>query len=41
VAFQLQAARTAQLRAKLAMVSEIHGVNTTVANVQAQLADAQ
>jgi len=40
VAFQLQAAKAAQLNAKLAMDSEINGVNTAVANIQAQLADA-
>jgi multidrug resistance efflux pump len=41
VAFQLQAARAAQVRAKLAMDSEINGTNTTVANIEAQLANAQ
>jgi multidrug resistance efflux pump len=35
VQFQLQAAKAAQLNAKLAMDSEIHGVNTTVAKIQA------
>jgi multidrug resistance efflux pump len=41
VAFQLQAARAAQLNAKLAMDSEIHGINTAVASTEAQLASAQ
>jgi multidrug resistance efflux pump len=38
---QLQSAKAAQLNAKLAMDSEISGVNTTVAQIQAQLADAK
>ena len=37
VEFQLQAAKAAQLNAQLAMQSEIGGVNTTVAQIQAQL----
>jgi multidrug resistance efflux pump len=38
---QLQAAKAAQENAKLAMDSEIGGVNTTVAKTEAQLADAK
>src|SRR6202049_5379297 len=38
---QFNVAKAAQQRAKLAMDSEIGGVNTTVAQIQAQLADAQ
>jgi multidrug resistance efflux pump len=41
VNFQLQAAKAAQLSAKLAMDSEIGGVNTTVAQIQSQLEDAK
>ncbi|WP_229167636.1 hypothetical protein [Bradyrhizobium altum] len=41
VDFQLQAAKAAQLSARLAMDSEIGGVNTTVAQVQAQLDNAK
>jgi multidrug resistance efflux pump len=41
VQFQLQAARAAQLNAKLAMDSEIGGVNTTVAQIQAQFDQAK
>lgn len=41
VEFQLQAAKAAQLSARLAMESEIGGVNTTVAQVQAQLDNAK
>jgi multidrug resistance efflux pump len=41
VQFQLQAAKAAQLNAKLAMDSEIGGVNTTVAQIQAQLEQAK
>jgi multidrug resistance efflux pump len=41
VSAQLQAAKAAQLSAKLAMDSEIGGVNTTVAKIEAQLADAK
>jgi multidrug resistance efflux pump len=41
VSAQLEAAKAAQLAAKLAMDSEIGGVNTTVAKIQAQLADAK
>lgn len=41
VQFQLQAAKAAQLNAKLAMDSEIGGVNTTVAQIQAQLDQAK
>ena len=41
VNYQLQAAKAAQLSAKLAMDSEIGGVNTTVAQIQAQLEDAK
>jgi multidrug resistance efflux pump len=41
VNYQLQAAKAAQLSAKLAMDSEIGGVNTTVAQIQAQLEDAR
>jgi multidrug resistance efflux pump len=41
VQYQLQAAQAAQLSAKLAMDSEIGGVNTTVANTQAQLDNAK
>jgi len=39
--YQLNAAKAAQLAAKIAMDSEIGGENTTVAQTQAQLADAQ
>jgi multidrug resistance efflux pump len=39
--FQLQAAKAAQQSAKLAMDAEIGGINTTVAQVQAQLEDAK
>ena len=38
---QLQAAKAAQDNAKLAMESEIGGVNTTVAKIEAQLGDAR
>ncbi|MCA6097208.1 HlyD family secretion protein [Bradyrhizobium australafricanum] len=41
VQYQLQAARAAQLNAKLAMDSEIGGINTTVAQIQAQLDQAK
>jgi multidrug resistance efflux pump len=41
VEFQLQAAKAAQLNAKLAMDSEIGGTNTTVAQIQAQLDNAK
>ena len=41
VEFQLQAAKAAQLNAQLAMQSEIGGVNTTVAQIQAQLDHAK
>jgi multidrug resistance efflux pump len=41
VSAQLQAAKAAQLNAKLAMDSQIGGVNTTVAQIQAQLGDAK
>jgi multidrug resistance efflux pump len=41
VQFQLQAAQAAQLSAKLAMDSEIGGINTTVASTQAQLENAK
>jgi len=41
VNFQLQAARAAQLNARLAMESQIGGVNTNVAQIQAHLADAK
>jgi multidrug resistance efflux pump len=41
VSYQLQAAKAAQQNAKLAMDSEIGGVNTTVAQIQAQLNDAK
>jgi hypothetical protein len=41
VNYQLQAAKAAQLNAKLAMDSEIGGVNTNVAQIQAQLSDAK
>jgi multidrug resistance efflux pump len=41
VTYQLQAAKAAQLSAKLAMDSEIGGVNTAVAQIQAQLEDAK
>jgi len=41
VNFQLQAARAAQLNARLAMESQFGGVNTTVAEIQAQLDDAK
>jgi multidrug resistance efflux pump len=39
--FQLQAAEAAQQKARLAMDSQIGGVNTTVAQIEAQLADAK
>jgi multidrug resistance efflux pump len=39
--YQLQAAQAAQLSAKLAMDSEIGGVNTSVASIQAQLEGAK
>ncbi|OKO87838.1 multidrug transporter [Bradyrhizobium sp. NAS80.1] len=39
--FQLQAAKAAQLNARLAMESEVGGVNTTVAQIQAQLDQAK
>ena len=41
VEFQLQAAKAAQLNARLAMDSEVGGVNTTVAQVTAQLEQAK
>jgi multidrug resistance efflux pump len=41
VEFQLQAAKAAQLNAQLAMQSEIGGVNTTVAQIQAQRDNAK
>ncbi|MBR0784126.1 HlyD family secretion protein [Bradyrhizobium iriomotense] len=41
VEFQLQAAKAAQLNAQLAMDSEIGGINTTVAQIQAQLDNAK
>jgi multidrug resistance efflux pump len=41
VEFQLQAAKAAQLNAKLALDSEIGGVNTNVASIQAQLDNAR
>jgi multidrug resistance efflux pump len=41
VTYQLQAAKATQLSAKLAMDSEIGGVNTAVAQIQAQLEDAK
>jgi len=41
VQFQLQAAKAAQLSAKLAMDSDIDGVNTAVASTQAQLDNAK
>lgn len=41
VRFQLQAAKAAQLNARLAMDAEIGGVNTTVAQIEAQLRDAK
>jgi multidrug resistance efflux pump len=41
VEFQLQAAKAAQLNARLAMDSEIGGVNTTVAQIEAQLDNAK
>jgi multidrug resistance efflux pump len=41
VQFQLQAAKAAQVTAKLAMDSEISGVNTTVAQIEAQLENAK
>lgn len=41
VEFQLQAAKAAQLNAQLAMESEVGGVNTTVAQIQAQLDNAK
>jgi multidrug resistance efflux pump len=41
VEFQLQAAKAAQANAQLAMQSEIGGVNTTVAQIQAQLDNAK
>jgi multidrug resistance efflux pump len=40
VSFQLQAARAAQVTARLAMDSEIGGVNTAVAQIQAELEHA-
>ena len=39
--YQLQAAKAAQVTAKLAMDSEIGGVNTTVAQIEAQLENAK
>jgi len=39
--FQLEAAKAAQLNAKLAMDSQIGGVNTMVVQIQAQLDDAK
>jgi multidrug resistance efflux pump len=41
VSAQLQAAKAAQLSAKIAVDSEIGGVNTTVAQIQAQLESAK
>jgi multidrug resistance efflux pump len=41
VNYQLQAAKAAQVTAKLAMDSEIGGVNTTVAQIAAQLENAK
>src|SRR5712671_2191809 len=41
VSAQLQAAKAAQLNAQLARDSQIGGVNTTVAQIQAQLGDAK
>jgi len=41
VEFQLQAAKAAQLNAQLAMDSEVGGVNTTVAQIKAQLDHAK
>ncbi|WP_213288797.1 HlyD family secretion protein [Bradyrhizobium sp. sGM-13] len=41
VEFQLQAAKASQLNAQLAMDSEIGGVNTTVAQIRAQLDHAK
>ena len=41
VGYQLQAAKAAQAAAKLAMDSEIGGVNTTVAQIAAQLENAK
>jgi multidrug resistance efflux pump len=41
VNYQLQAAKAAQVTAKLAMDSEISGVNTTVAQIEAQLENAK
>jgi multidrug resistance efflux pump len=41
VEYQLQAAKAAQLNAQLAMESEVGGVNTTVAQIQAQLDNAK
>ena len=41
VQYQLQAAKAAQVTAKLAMDSEIGGVNTTVAQIVAQLENAK
>lgn len=41
VLFQLEAAKAAQANARLAMESEIGGVNTTVAQVEAQLKEAK
>jgi multidrug resistance efflux pump len=41
VRFQLEAAKAAQQNAKLAMDSQIGGVNTAVAQIQAQLGDAK
>src|SRR5262249_26970630 len=39
--YQLQAAQAAQLNTKLAMDSQIGGINTAVAQIQAQLGDAK
>ena len=41
VSFQLEAAKAAQVTARLAMESEIGGVNTAVAQIQAQLENAK
>jgi multidrug resistance efflux pump len=41
VEYQLQAAKAAQITAKLAMDSQIGGVNTSVAQIQAQLENAK
>jgi multidrug resistance efflux pump len=41
VQYQLQAAKAAQITAKLAMDSEIGGVNTSVAQIEAQLENAR